>query len=118
MEGQLLWFLMAGFLLGFACSTLWEWFYYRGLRRRNLTAQVEVASIDTAVPAVAANEQPMVESSYRSPAIFIEGEEQNLEQPPGDQPTYEPVAEPRVAATDPVSVAVAEVAPPAESTGV
>lgn len=29
MATNLLWFVMAGFLLGFATSTLWEWFYFR-----------------------------------------------------------------------------------------
>lgn len=29
---EVLWFVLAGFVLGFAVSTLWEWFYYRGKR--------------------------------------------------------------------------------------
>jgi predicted flap endonuclease-1-like 5' DNA nuclease len=29
MATNLLWFVLAGFLLGFATSTLWEWFYFR-----------------------------------------------------------------------------------------
>ena len=114
MEGQLVWFLLAGFLLGFACSTLWEWFYYRGVRRRNLAAHGASAIVYTAepviTPAIAANEQPVAESGYRSPAIFIEGEEQNVEHPSTAQPTYESAGEQRAAATDSTR--------PAESTSI
>ncbi|HMN28917.1 MAG TPA: hypothetical protein PKE45_12270 [Caldilineaceae bacterium] len=104
MEGQLVWFLLAGFLLGFACSTLWEWFYYRGVRRRNLAAQAPPANGYTAEPittaVMAANEQPATESGYRSPAVFIEGEEQTVEHPSVVQPAYESASEQPVAATD------------------
>ncbi|MEX1019811.1 MAG: hypothetical protein WDZ49_09140, partial [Litorilinea sp.] len=33
---RLLWFVFAGFLLGFSVSTLWEWLYFR---RRRITSQ-------------------------------------------------------------------------------
>lgn len=33
---RVLWFVVAGFLLGFTTSTLWEWLYYRQIRLRRL----------------------------------------------------------------------------------
>lgn len=44
---RLLWFVLAGFILGFATSTIWEWYYYRGKRiamgnRRVLELETEL----------------------------------------------------------------------------
>ena len=37
---RVLWYLLAGFVLGFIFSTLWEWLYFRGIRlRRSQTKQ-------------------------------------------------------------------------------
>jgi hypothetical protein len=100
MDWQLVWFLLAGFVLGFATSTLWEWVYYRGLRRRNL------ASVSPPAVVAARMEQPVTmaplptsaeappDALYRSPAVFIEGEQDQLDQPASHQPTYEPVTTP------------------------
>ena len=33
---QMLWFVIAGFVLGFTTSTLWEWLYYRRKRLQRL----------------------------------------------------------------------------------
>jgi predicted flap endonuclease-1-like 5' DNA nuclease len=35
-----IWYLLAGFILGFAVSTLWEWLYFRRLRREAIEALV------------------------------------------------------------------------------
>lgn len=36
MDMRLIWFIFAGFLLGFSVSTLWEWLYFRRRRLRSL----------------------------------------------------------------------------------
>lgn len=48
---RLLWFVLAGFILGFATSTIWEWYYYRGKRlatgnRRVLELETELQRKD------------------------------------------------------------------------
>jgi hypothetical protein len=88
MEWQPVWFLLAGFVLGFATSTLWEWVYFRGVRQRNViqTSAVQgIAPPRSAAPAttVVGSEMP-ADTGYRSPAVFIEGE----------QPTYESLSTP------------------------
>ncbi len=80
---QVLWFMIAGFILGFATSTLWEWLYYRGKHR----AQAEATSLvvspptradnqisqpDTALPIQADESWAM---SYRGPGIYLESEQ-------------------------------------------
>lgn len=107
MNWQLLWFVLAGFVVGFAVSTLWEWVYYRGLRQRALAQRAAVreypvtASESAPAPGVTTADAP-VEAGYRTPAVFIEGER------PGStaQPSYEPLVAswtpppPQVASTD------------------
>jgi hypothetical protein len=75
MEWWLLWFVLAGFVLGFATSTLWEWLYYRGVRQRAVgssPAPVTQASVSTTVfePPPTAWDN----ADYRSPAILLEEE--------------------------------------------
>jgi predicted flap endonuclease-1-like 5' DNA nuclease len=74
MDWQAIWYVLAGFVLGFATSTLWEWLYYR--RQRLLARAGEVDAGDyTLVPAA---EQPAAPRSstaeYRSPGVFLESE--------------------------------------------
>ncbi len=74
-----LWFVLAGFLLGFTVSTLWEWFHFRqermkaaGQRVRELEAKLrEMETQVTPEP----EDQPAVTPRYRSPGVFLEGEE-------------------------------------------
>lgn len=58
---RLIWFVLAGFILGFSVSTLWEWLYFR--RRR-------VAAVGMAVPTVGA-----VEGSHASAQNWERGDE-------------------------------------------
>lgn len=104
MATNLLWFVMAGFLLGFATSTLWEWFYFRkerlkltDRRIRELEAKIREAETgidsstssenlpDIPLPTVAsltgatsASATPRTsawgDTSYRSPGVFLESE--------------------------------------------
>lgn len=104
MATNLLWFVMAGFLLGFATSTLWEWFYFRKERLkltdrrirelesklRDVEAEAEsIASTpsekNSQVPTVAAvtREQTRTtawgDPAYRSPGVFLESEDVDAE---------------------------------------
>lgn len=103
MATNLLWFVMAGFLLGFATSTLWEWFYFRkerlkltDRRIRELEAKIREAETgmdsstssddlpDIPIPTVASvtgastGAMPRTsawgDASYRSPGVFLESE--------------------------------------------
>lgn len=98
MATNLLWYVLAGFLLGFASSTLWEWFYFRKERLKltdrriqELEAKVREAEIEpdkATTPAFAPSVVPTVASvtaatrtsawsdtGYRSPGVFLESEE-------------------------------------------
>jgi len=98
MATNLLWYVLAGFLLGFASSTLWEWFYFRkerlkltDRRIRELEAKLQEAEIETdkspdspltpsPVPTVAAvtaatRTSAWSDTAYRSPGVFLESEE-------------------------------------------
>jgi hypothetical protein len=76
---EVLWYVVAGFLLGFAASTLWEWFYFRkerlkltDRRIRELEAKVrdlEVAAADEGAPGA-----DWPDAVYRSPGVFLETE--------------------------------------------
>jgi predicted flap endonuclease-1-like 5' DNA nuclease len=99
MATNLLWFVLAGFLLGFATSTLWEWFYFRKERLRltdrrihELEAKllelettpdsaIPTLSIPAGTPPTSAplKSAPLTsawnEPAYRSPGVFLETEE-------------------------------------------
>src|SRR4051794_31256303 len=98
MAMNLLWYVLAGFLLGFASSTLWEWFYFRkerlkltDRRIRELEAKLNDAEIETdkspaipltstPIPTVAAvtaatRTSAWGDTAYRSPGVFLESEE-------------------------------------------
>lgn len=100
MATNLLWFVMAGFLLGFATSTLWEWFYFRkerlkltDRRIRELEAKLRDADadIDSNRSTLAGSKSPdpdatpgsrestrtraWGDTAYRSPGVFLESEE-------------------------------------------
>lgn len=80
---QALWFVVAGFILGFATSTLWEWLYYRGKRRAPLappppaSAAVSRGDDPPASTATGLEEQPATlwKVPYRSPRVYLESEQ-------------------------------------------
>lgn len=77
-----LWFVLAGFVLGFTCSTLWEWLYYRGKRINNtpLTNQPTRATESPTVKSPQPQIEPIQETAnstlppYRSSGVFLETE--------------------------------------------
>jgi predicted flap endonuclease-1-like 5' DNA nuclease len=81
MTTQLLWYVLAGFLLGFTASTLWEWFHFRKermkLRDRRVTeleAKLrEQEELATKRQFEAEEEWPA--PAYRSPGVFLETED-------------------------------------------
>lgn len=86
---QALWFVVAGFILGFAASTLWEWLYYRGKRRAQQERMPPVgASLPRAddrptSPDEAVEEKPAAPWTvpYRSPKVYLESEQLSPVQP-------------------------------------
>lgn len=93
---QGLWLLVAGFILGFAVSTLWEWLYYRGKRQAQLgqTPSVTIAPARTEDPHTshdATTNEEVTDAwtfSYRSPGVYLESEHQ----PTSDNPRTAPDA--------------------------
>jgi predicted flap endonuclease-1-like 5' DNA nuclease len=90
MEARLLWFILAGFLLGFTASTLWEWFHFRRARlklRDQRIAELEARLQERAGAETTARPAYMETSDinfgYRSPGIFLETEEALQEQDAG-----------------------------------
>jgi predicted flap endonuclease-1-like 5' DNA nuclease len=123
MATNLLWYVLAGFLLGFAASTLWEWFFFRkervkltDRRIRELEAKLRDAEAenDTPLPAgtlptVAAvtgatRTTAWADSSYRSPGVFLESEEFAADDDPSS--TFAP--ERTVASTPPPTVSASK----------
>lgn len=99
MTSNPLWFVLAGFLLGFATSTLWEWFHFRKARLRMLESRtrdvdggVRSRTDESAgVPSrrVAA-EREWTGQAYRSPGIFLESESPEPERIAARRPAAEP----------------------------
>lgn len=94
MQPPMLWFTLAGFVLGFAVSTLWEWLYYRGQRFTWREPQ-RYAPIDP--PEISAFEEELLRpastpddstAEYRSPGVFLESEQRPVLHYP---PTTEPI---------------------------
>lgn len=126
MTSNLLWYVLAGVLLGFAASTLWEWLYFRQKRMtldeeriRELEMQLAeeqalVAQLREAHGSGPVRQQP----EYASPGVFLDSEtpiDANEIAPAGapappslatTQLTPESAADERTAA-QPVAVAVA-----------
>jgi predicted flap endonuclease-1-like 5' DNA nuclease len=83
MPFRVFWFVVAGFVLGFATSTLWEWLYYRGKRLQSLdrysTTLLDVRRSHTAEPeeedgrdAFDVDEWKL--PAYRSSGVLLESE--------------------------------------------
>lgn len=104
---QALWFVVAGFILGFATSTLWEWLYYRGKRREPVPpaspahAALPRSDDPPARPAPELEEQLVTpwQVPYRSPRVYLESE-QSPPVPLANVPTQPP---PGPAATAPIA---------------
>ncbi len=88
MTMRLLWFVLAGFLLGFAASTLWEWLHFRRERMklrdervRELEGQLREQKrlMDEMRPA-SVRTPAWEESDYHSPGVFLESEEPEEEE--------------------------------------
>jgi len=82
MSLRVLWFVIAGFILGFATSTLWEWLYYRGKRRTQLMQAAHPIFPATPPTPSRAEQEASLEQpqatwalSYRSPGIYLENEQ-------------------------------------------
>lgn len=112
------WYLLAGFLIGFSISTLWEWLYFR--RRRMAIRDRRIAELEAAVRTYAAAATPSQavattthdwgEPQFESPHVYLETEEPAQpasEQPASPAPNSVRTAQPSVSA-----VAAAMKSPP------
>ncbi|MFN8488096.1 MAG: helix-hairpin-helix domain-containing protein [Caldilineaceae bacterium] len=120
MQMRILWYVLAGFVLGFITSTLWEWVYFRKRRLERQAvfgkgAEFTTAwrSVSAAAPTGAAN-QPTLDqnsarrgetppatsddllwqtSAYRSPRVFLDSEKGDIRaEPVAPEPSVAPVA--------------------------
>jgi hypothetical protein len=73
---EMLWFILAGFALGFATSTLWEWFYYRRQRAarpdpillaRVADLEAQLARLQHEADSAAANSAPATAGESAKP---------------------------------------------------
>lgn len=86
---QALWFVVAGFILGFATSTLWEWLYYRGKRRLQQNPAPPATPSSSRVldqptspeDVLAAQPSTPWGVPYRSPRVYLESEQPSVAQP-------------------------------------
>jgi hypothetical protein len=83
MQWQLLWYVLAGLIIGFPASTLWEWLYFRRKRmdlrdQRLLELETELRLTRDQLHDLRAQTPPPPVSSvadYQSPGVFLESEE-------------------------------------------
>lgn len=83
---RILWYVLAGFVLGFITSTLWEWLYYRKQRLRWRTPGADARGATTAWGAETSRQETMAADTdegapwaapvYRSPGVFLESEQE------------------------------------------
>jgi hypothetical protein len=76
------WYVLAGFLLGFGVSTLWEWLYFRRRRMtiRNqriaeLEATVRTYAAATGAPPSRVADEEWAEPIFQNPGVYLETEE-------------------------------------------
>ena len=82
MTMSLLWYVLAGVLLGFAASTLWEWLYFRRKRTRIENDRIEELEIQLADEQSLNEQMRLVHTSapaeplpeYASPGVFLDSE--------------------------------------------
>ena len=81
---QGLWLVLAGFILGFAASTLWEWLYYRSKRQAQggqapattlYAPRTDTPHRDLNESAHDESDDPTWAFSYRSPGVYLESEQ-------------------------------------------
>ena len=78
---QLIWFVVAGFLLGFVLSTLWEWIFFR--RERVNLRDRRIAELESELQLLRhelevrreIGQRPQAPREYRSPGVFLESEQ-------------------------------------------
>ncbi len=79
MNWQLLWFVLAGLVLGLALSTLWEWFYFR--RERMIVRDERITELESQLRVYERREReermaapPWTAPGYQSPDALLESE--------------------------------------------
>ena len=84
MNWQLLWFVLAGLVLGFALSTLWEWLYFR--RERMIVRDERIAELENQLNVYEQRDREQAAASshwpapvYQRPGVLLESEQ--IEEP-------------------------------------
>ena len=115
MTQEFLWYVLAGFLIGFGVSTLWEWLFFRQKRMRienrriaELEATLRSYTQATDATATAEGDLRWRVTDYESPGVLLENEESN-----GPPPTLPVAPEPT-----PVGATVAGVSTAVSANGV
>lgn len=83
MSFRVLWFVVAGFVIGFTTSTLWEWLYYRRKRLAMLAehsdfvrdAERRQGGVSHAQETATSDATEWRPPFYRSPGVFLESEQ-------------------------------------------
>jgi len=82
MQWHLLWYALAGLILGLTASTLWEWLHFR--RKRMELRDRRVLELETELRLLQQQNQELMQlvprstppaTDYQSPAVFLESEE-------------------------------------------
>jgi hypothetical protein len=75
------WYVLAGFILGFILSTLWEWLYFR--QRRMRIVNQRIAQLEATVRSFSVATETSTPSGfatgYQSPGVFLEGEQDDVD---------------------------------------
>jgi hypothetical protein len=84
MTDSVWWYVLAGFILGFILSTLWEWLFFRRRRMRiesQRIAELEesVRTLTTTVQTTDGGASGSYAAGYQSPGVFLEGEEDEID---------------------------------------
>ncbi|MBE2239545.1 MAG: hypothetical protein IAE81_17275 [Caldilineaceae bacterium] len=100
------WCVLAGFLLGFSVSTLWEWIYFRRRRmtirdRRIAELQATVRTYTTATTTATHStaEHDWAEPAFQNPGVYLETEESPSITAPQPAPATQPATAPQPART-------------------
>lgn len=121
------WYLLAGFLVGFILSTMWEWLYFRRRRlnienRRIAELESTIRSLTAAGTVAGTLSSPTSASGYQGPGVFLENEQVHTESAVTQktveiEPPYPPGTESANVTDEPVPAVAVIPLPPRQREG-